>query len=60
MKKYKITAYVGFDSPSKVIEAKNMGDAYQKALDFGHKLSNYGKGPFFSGVHVQPIKNEKK
>lgn len=60
MIKYKITAYVGFDSPSKIVEAKNFDEAYRMALDFGHCLSGFGEGPFLSGVHVQRIKKKNK
>ena len=38
MRKYIITAFIGFDRHSKIVEAKNSFDANQKALDYGHKL----------------------
>lgn len=34
MRKYKITVYVGLETHSKVIEAKNSVEANKKALDY--------------------------
>ena len=59
MRKYIITAFIGFDRHSKTVEAKNSFDANQKALDYGHKLSGYGS-KFLKGVKVTPIKKNKK
>lgn len=56
MRNYKITAYVGLETHSKVIKAKNSYDANQIALSYGHKLSNYGRAGFFRGVSVKAIK----
>ena len=60
MRSYYITAYVSSGTQTKIIEAKNQSEAYYKALDFGHKLTNYGNKGFFSGVSVKPVKNQKK
>lgn len=60
MRKYKITAFVGMESHSKTIEAKNSYEANQKALDYGHKMSNYGSGGFLRGVKVTAVKNISK
>ncbi len=56
MRKYKITVYVGLETHSKVIEAKNSVEANKKALDYGHKLSIYGNGSFLRGVSVKSVK----
>lgn len=56
MRQYKITAYVGFETHTKVVEAKNSREANEKALDYGHKMSKFGNGSFLRGVSVKPIK----
>lgn len=60
MRKYKITAYVGFETHTKVIEAKNSVEANKQALDYGHKMSNFGNGSFLRGVSVKSVKNLNK
>lgn len=59
MRRYKITAFVGFETHTKIIEAKNTCEARQHALDYGHKMSNYGNGGFLRSVIVKEIKNKK-
>ncbi len=56
MRKYKVIAHVGFRDYTKIVEAKNFAEAHNKALDYGHKLSNYGEGPHLFGVYVSPLK----
>lgn len=60
MRKYKITAFIGLDSHSKIIFAKNSYEANQQALDFGHKLSNYGRSGFLRGTKVTYVGNVSK
>lgn len=60
MRKYKIIAYVGCECYSKEIDAKNYMEAKEKAVDYGHKLSNYGNGGFLRGVCVKPFIGDKK
>lgn len=59
MRKYKVTVYVGFETHSKTVEAKNSIEANQKALDYGHKMSSFGNGSFLRGVKVTAIKNPR-
>ena len=59
MAKYKLTAYVGFDSYSTIIEAKNSREANQRALDFGHRKSNYGE-KYLRSVKAVRVINQKK
>ena len=59
MAKYKITAYVGMDAPTITIEAKNSYEANQKALEFGHRRSNYGE-KFLKGTKVVRVLSKKK
>jgi len=59
MAKYKITAYVGFDAPTIVIDAKNSYEANRKALEFGHRKSNYGE-KFLKGTKVVRLPGNKK
>lgn len=56
MRKYKITAYVGMETHTKVIEAKNSREANEKALDYGQKMSKFGNGSFLRGVSVKSVK----
>ena len=56
MKQYKIIVYVGCECHTKDIEAKSFAEAQKKAVDFGHKLSNFGNGAFLRSVCVKPIK----
>ena len=56
MRQYKITAYVGLETHTKVVEAKNSREANEKALDYGHKMSKFGGGSFLRGVSVKPVK----
>lgn len=58
MRKYKITARVGLDTFSAIVEAKNAYEANDKALSMGHKLSNYGEERFLQGVTVEPINSK--
>ncbi len=60
MRKYKITAFVGLETHTKTVEAKNSIEANKKALDYGHKMSSYGNGGFLRGVKVTAIKNTVK
>lgn len=56
MRKYKITAYVGLETYTKVIEAKNSVEANKQALDYGYKMSKFGNGSFLRGVSVRSVK----
>lgn len=58
MRQYKITAYVGLETHTKVVEAKSSKEATEKALAYGHKMSNFGNGSFLRGVFVKPVKNK--
>lgn len=60
MKKYKITARVGLDTYSAVVEAKNAFEANDKAVAMGHKLSDFGQGRFLQGVTVRVINSKRK
>ena len=60
MRKYKITAYVGMDTHSKIVEAKNSFEAGQMALNWGNSLSGYGRNHYFRGTKVSAIKNSNK
>ena len=60
MREYSITAYLSTGNKTKIVKAKNQSEAYYMALDFGHKLSNYGTKGFFSGVNVKPVKKNNK
>lgn len=60
MRKYKITARVGLDTYSAIVEAKNAYEANDKAVSMGHKLSNFGEGRFFQGVTVKAINSKRK
>lgn len=57
MRSYKIIAYVGLETHSKVVKAKNSYEANKMALDYGHQKSNYGKSGFLRGVSVRVLKN---
>ena len=57
MRKYRITAFVGLDTHTKVIEAKNSIEANDKALAFGYEKSGHGS-KFLQGVRVSPVKGE--
>ena len=59
MAKYKITAYVGMDAPTITIEAKNSYEANKRALEFGHRQSEYGK-KFLKGTKVVRLLNKKR
>lgn len=59
MRKYKITAIVDSVFHSKIIDAKNSNEAYDKALSYGHALSNYGESGYLERVHVTPIKSDE-
>ena len=58
MAKYKITAYVGMDSHSITIDAKNSYEANKRALEFGHRKSNYGER-YLKGVKAVRVMNKK-
>ena len=60
MRSYRITAYSSLGTKTKIIEAKNQSEAYYQALDFGHKLTNYGNKGFLASVNVTPVKKTKK
>lgn len=60
MRKYKITARVGLDAYSAIVEAKNAYEANDKALAMGHKLSNFGEGRFLQSVTVKAISSKRK
>ena len=59
MAKYKITAYVGMDAPTITIDAKNSYEANKKALEFGHRQSNFGER-FLKGTKVVRIPGKPK
>jgi hypothetical protein len=56
MRTYNITAFVGLETHTKTIQAKNSFEANKKALDYGHKMSGYGSRGFLKGVKVKPVK----
>lgn len=56
MRKYHITALVGLDSHTKIIEARNSIEAHDKALAFGYEKSRHGQ-KFLQGVRVQAVKS---
>lgn len=60
MRKYKITARVGMDTYSAIVEAKNAYEANNKALSLGHKFTDYGRGRFLQGVTVRAISLKRK
>lgn len=49
MRKYRITALVGLDAHTKIIEARNSIEANDKALAFGYEKSGHGQ-KFLQGV----------
>lgn len=56
MRKYRIFAFVGLDTHTKIIEARNSVEANAKALSFGHEKSRNGQ-KFLQGVRVQAVRS---